>query len=102
MPLIPWRKPEVHPDPEWWMRLELSGKLMLPTDICDYCGHVREIHFTDQGCASKSSALMGHPGPCDCSNRQSGMIYRAAGGFKWDQTNTHKDATTVLGYKEKR
>lgn len=54
-----------HKDPRWWDRLKLS-KRNDPTDICDGCGHTRDLHNW-RGCkATTSTSMVGSPGPCAC------------------------------------
>lgn len=64
-----------HPDPDWISRLE-DVKAATHLDICALCGHIRQLHDWIGSCRAYSRALVGDPGPCDCTNRAGGSIYK--------------------------
>jgi hypothetical protein len=69
-------EPVAHPDPKWWMR-GARAVLLLPTDLCEFCGHTRDLH-TASGCRAASAAMVLRPHRCLCSNTVSGPRYRSA------------------------
>lgn len=67
-----------HGDPEWWKRWP-PVIVMAACDICTYCGHRRDMHSTATGCTARSASIVGHPDPCECSNRRTGGLYHRIG-----------------------
>lgn len=70
----------VHKDPGWWRRCKPSPYATSITDMCDLCGHVRDMHGPS-GCTATSTSLIGNPGPCMCVNRRHVGNYRDAQTF---------------------
>lgn len=73
-----------HPDPEWWKRSPMvhAADQPLGVDLCDECGHTRDLHGRNSGCRARSASLIGRKLPCLCTNRAissaSGSLYRRA------------------------
>lgn len=63
-----------HPCPRWWDQLRPAPKVAIPTHICQYCGHTRDLHG-EAGCTAKSSGLFDRC-PCTCTNRGNGELYK--------------------------
>ena len=66
-----------HPDPDWIDRLD-EVRAGTHYDICALCGHARFLHDFAGTCQANSRMLMGDPSPCDCTNRDTGSIYKDA------------------------